>query len=108
MRTVNVRIALDEAVMLDETKKRKGFSNEAKLIKFFLSELHKNEELRREFRKFIIDSRIDIDNSITQSYTLVLSDDEYRQLRELADEFALTMKSFLRFLIHFLYNKTTS
>jgi len=107
MKSVSLQLNVDEAVMLEEARRKKGFSSKAKLIKFFISELYKNEELKGEFRDFIINSRLDFDDSITQNYTFIVSDELHNKLCELADEFTLSIKTFLKFLIHFMYSKTT-
>jgi len=108
MKSVSLQINVDEAVMLEEARKRKGFSSKAKLIKFFISELYKNEELKNEFRDSIINSNLNFDDTITQNYTFVLSDELHNKLTSLADEFTLTVKAFLKFLIHFIYKNTTT
>lgn len=108
MKSVSLEINVEEAVMLEEARKRKDFSSKAKLIKFFISELYKNEELKKEFRDFIINSNISFDDTITQNYTFILNDELHNKLTNLADEFTLTIKNFLRFLIHFIYKKTTT
>ena len=101
-RMINVKLSVDEAVMLNDAMKRRGFTSKAKLLKFLISELYKNEELNEEFKNFILKSDLSTDNTVTQNYSFVLDDEKYRMLEELAVKFSTSMKNFIRLMIHFV------
>jgi len=105
---VCVELSVDEAVMLEEARKRKGFQSKGKLIRFLIKELYKNEDFKKEFKRFIIDDNVQVDNEIKQKFTMIVDNEVHRMLRELANELSLSLTSLVRFIIRFVYHKSHS